>query len=469
MELDFSGSGEFNIENRGNIYHGNLYLNPDQGGILLEIEVKNTGAPLSYGTLPLEIDYVTGELTSGFKLTLYKCSRLETQSFIGSRDVFTYSVQFMLEGIKISKLEEDKFSKVIFNMSDIILWGGISSYKINENLFNLSHTNDKNITIYSDNEYLIEYYVSGKMLPTHERELLVEEIKLTQIPVIIIESKKIQKFDFFLEKYYLIKRFIEIAIKKKIYPLAIKGFSPNKLFEGERKRNQYPINVNSYLIKNEEKANTKYLESHRYLFSLDDVINYGNFNKYVENYEKLEPIIDLYLDIIHGYDITVTRAFLNITQALETYHSRFKFNGKTSDFKKRIENVILEKRSKTMRDRDRKFLMANSKKFITLESRLAELLLAEFEIRFYTGAIPYDKFPKIIAKSRNYYTHYDENLRNKIIEKENLEPYIQILMCILEYYILDELGFSDSEFRRKKVLKSLESIKTGFDIRKAMG
>lgn len=468
LNLDFSGSGYFKLGNQDETYYGNLYLNSEQGGILLKIEIKNTGGPLSYLTLPLKTDYISGELTNGFKLTLYKCNRTKMQSFIGSKDTFTYEAQFIFEGIEIPKLEQDKFSQVIFTMSDIILWGEASSYKIDMNQFSLNNNDDnESIEIYADNDYSIEYFVSGTMLPVHESFLLVEEIKLTQEPVIIIKASKSQNFNYFLTKYNIIKQFIEIAIKKEIHSIKIQAFSPSHIFEINEIKHESPINVNGYLIKRREKENTKFIDSHSYLFSLKEVLDYGDFNKYVGNCEKLEPIIDLYLDTILSTDTTAVRAFLNITQALETYHSRFKFNGTIPEFKKRIDKIILKNRPTAFKEDDKKFLMANSKYFVTLESRLAELLLSEFEVHFYTGEIDYNKFPEVIAKSRNYYTHYDENLRGKIIEREHLVPYVHILMSILEYYLLDELGFNDFQFKREKVWEALKDVRTGFEVRAA--
>lgn len=90
--------------------------------------------------------------------------------------------------------------------------------------------------------------------------------------------------------------------------------------------------------------------------------------------------------------------------------------------------------------------MANSYKFITLESRLADLLLAEFQMHFDTGDIKYYDFPSVIANTRNYYIHYDESIkeRSRILTESELSIYNRSLIYMLEYYILIELGFSDT-------------------------
>lgn len=468
LTLDFSGSGYFYTNNQDEKYHGNLYLNSEQGGIFLEIEIFHDGTPLSYLTLPLKVKYISGELTNGFKLTLMNCVRTNTHSYIGSRDTFTYAAEFMFEGIKIPQLKYDLFTQVDFVIPDVILWGGESSYKIEKDNFSLSkNLNDSSIVIYSDNQCSIEYAVFGTMLPVVQLSLLVEKITLTQKPIIIIKAQKPREFNYFLEKYKLIKRYIEIAMKKEINVVEIKSYPSKSILEENGFDYEFSIKVNSSLINVKNKTITKFSDRNSYLFSLRDLVEYGDFSSYVKNADKLEPVIDLYLDIIYSKEISAIRAFLNVTQALETYHSRFKYGGNIEGFKKRIDEVILKNRPESLNKNDKKFLLANSKGFVTLESRLAELLLAEFNIHFYTGKVDYIDFPNVIAKTRNYYTHYNEKQKMKIIKKENLTPYIQILLSILEYYLLEELGIKDVKFRRKKISDTLSNVIIGFDVRDA--
>lgn len=111
--------------------------------------------------------------------------------------------------------------------------------------------------------------------------------------------------------------------------------------------------------------------------------------------------------------------------------------------------------------------MANSKRFITLESRLADLLYANGIIYFDTGDIPQIDFPAVIARTRNYYIHYDESLKvnNRIMSPDELSIYNAVLFQILEYYILSELGFSFEDNERiirarwENVSRSLSILK----------
>lgn len=120
-------------------------------------------------------------------------------------------------------------------------------------------------------------------------------------------------------------------------------------------------------------------------------------------------------------------------------------------------------------DEYKTYLLAHSNKFITLESRLADLLLAEWKIHFDTGDINYKDFPSIIAHSRNYYIHYDEGIKNKyrILSQEELQIYNTVLIKILEYYILLEIGFVETDGElKKKITERWGNVSQSLEISK---
>lgn len=178
----------------------------------------------------------------------------------------------------------------------------------------------------------------------------------------------------------------------------------------------------------------------------------------------LAPIIELFLEPFYVGESSETRIFLNIVQALETYHSRFVTND-INEFKARVEKTV-NSFSSTDSETLHKFLMANSKKFITLESRIADLLLANREIHFDIGEIKRDEFPTVIAHTRNYYIHYDERIKEKhrVLVEGELQFYNRSLLQILEYYILLELGFSDSGALKSKITERWGKVSQDMEI-----
>jgi hypothetical protein len=69
MKVNLSATGFWRINNIGKKYTGDLYLNEDEGGILLYIRIPNNGPIMSYLELPLEIPFITGTTITGAELT----------------------------------------------------------------------------------------------------------------------------------------------------------------------------------------------------------------------------------------------------------------------------------------------------------------------------------------------------------------------------------------------------------------
>lgn len=447
MKLNYSGSGIVFYNKKE--YKCNLYTNKKQGGILIQINVNNAFA--SYLELPLNIKFLSGELSTGYKFSLISCSRDKMVGLVSEgRSVFTYYAQYMFEGIGGKDYKSIKLSKVIFGLSDIIEWGSISGYSIGED-YQIKQNKDTEKEIFKNDNINIKYFVEESMLPIVSDEILQEKIILKQNSNIEISFKKEET----IEKYYnilkKIKRLIEMSILSNIHLNKIIGWSKDVYdMYGEQKVDR-AIEIISNDLSEDIISDSKDITFKKWkLITLPELIENSSFEQYFNKYEFLEPIIELYLEIIKSNKMSDIRVFLNVVQALETYHSRFKANN-IKEFINRIDTVILKDRPKKFIESDKKFLMANSKGYITLESRIADLLIAEFNIRFDTGKIRYLDFPQVIAKTRNYYIHYDESIKGKVLTEEELSIYNHTMIYMLEYYLLIELGFSNISQVREKL------------------
>lgn len=347
--------------------------------------------------------------------------------------------------------QEQTFYKVSYTLSNIVEWGEESIYAIDEKhkLFRRNENIQK--TIYEGPDFSITYYVFGSYLPVVDYELLKEHIDLEQHGVFEIKFKKEEKFNRFIEVFERLKRLIEIAILGKVNVEKVEGYSKDVVYDlGEYNIEQSIEIYGKNIEQNKSVGCTK--RNHSKWISLSDLIKQDSFQHYFGKHEKLSPIIELFLEPLYVGGSSHIRVFLNIVQALETYHSRFVTNS-FDEFKTRIEYLV-KGESQENAEKHRKYLMANSKRFITLESRLADLLVANREIYFDTGEIKREDFPLVIAHSRNYYIHYDESIKekNRVLSEEELKIYNRSLLQILEYYILLELGFSEDHCEIKNKL-----------------
>lgn len=465
MKVNLSATGFWRINNIGEKYTGDLYLNEGEGGILLNIRIPNNGPIMSYLELPLEIPFITGTTINGAETTLVNCSRISTNSIVGSEEVFGYKAQFMFNGVNFNTEEDIKFSKMTICIPGIIQWGDVSNYirpdleKKADSLIDLKIVDP--VEIYSNETYSIYYYLTFSD-PYH---LMKEEITLKQTPHLIIEAQSIQTIEWFMETANQMKRLIELAVGVPLNYGSMIVESPDFYYEFENgEKHIKPLEVfHAYKHTfNIENSTTK-LVKHDYLFSLSE-LRQANFSQWQEVAPIMEPIIELYIDSLYNQNLSVSRHFLNMVQALETYHSR-RIAYSLHDYKKRVEK-LLEVRPETFRKQDREFLLDDCRGSVILRSRLADLLIADYRFIFHTGYFKLIEFPQLIAKTRNYYTHYNQKLEDKILKGEDLIIAIQILRNILEFYLLKELGFKE-DFIHEKTRARIKPIMTNNEIRKA--
>lgn len=460
MELSYCGSGKVFYD--ANSYQCDLYTNDEQGGILVTVIVNNPFA--SFLELPIEIDFLSGELSTGYKFSLINCLREKTTGKVSEGVTeFNYYAQYMLDGVGGENCQNTKFYKAVFELSDIVCWGNISGYSIDEE-YKLSSNKNREIVLFSNDTYTIRYFVDCSFMPVVLDEILKENITLKQkgnIEITFKVGQTIEKYDDILKK---VVRLIELSTLKEVFLTKIIAWSNDVYSEDNGIKREQVINIinNRFSLK---KDTENVLSKKWKWITLPELVENNSFEYYFNIYEKIEPIIELYIEIIESYKISTVGMFLNITQALETYHARFKAN-KIEDFKKRIKDVILKERPVSSIAEDEKYLLANSKKFVTLESRIADLLIADWNIRFDTGEIKYCDFPKVIAQTRNYYTHYDESIKDEhnILTKQEISIYNRALMYILDYYILKELGFSDIEKIKDKLKTRWGQISTTLSV-----
>ncbi len=151
--------------------------------------------------------------------------------------------------------------------------------------------------------------------------------------------------------------------------------------------------------------------------------------------------MDLYLAIAYGLVLTAESQFLLLAQALEVYHARSNISGSVQtkeDFRKRMQAILEVVHGDERRWLKEKLQHANQK---TLAERIKEILdLHPSESLRLTANI--DDFAAKVRHSRNYYTHYDQELwqSGKVAKGLELRRIVNALADLLQICWLKELG-----------------------------
>lgn len=145
--------------------------------------------------------------------------------------------------------------------------------------------------------------------------------------------------------------------------------------------------------------------------------------------------------------------FLNVVQALETFHARFFYE----DSKDKYVTSVIERFGSWRNFPDiEKLLLCDTQKdenckYIILVSRLNDLLIGKFDGLFWDYYAADAGFAQTVADTRHYYTHYGKSKEKKALKGDKLIDAICILSILLEYYVCLQLGIDNQAKVRERL------------------
>ena len=150
--------------------------------------------------------------------------------------------------------------------------------------------------------------------------------------------------------------------------------------------------------------------------------------------------------------------FLNIVQALETFHSRFFYGDKKEKYIKSVMERFGESKNFKFIE---PLLLSDTQKdpncsYIILLSRLNDLFIGKNDGLFSDYYVKNSQYAQIVADTRHFYTHYGKSKENKALKGDELLKAIYVLTSLLEYHICLILGIDI----RQKIVQRLNTVKT---------
>jgi hypothetical protein len=180
----------------------------------------------------------------------------------------------------------------------------------------------------------------------------------------------------------------------------------------------------------------------------------SDFPKIVQRWfryhEQLDAVLNLYFATVFNRHLYSNHEFLFLAQALEVYHARnpnfTRAERPRTEFRQMVKTILSSVPHPLRRWLDEKLRYANEK---TLAQRLDDILDRHpSEVATFIPDRAY--FTSKVRQTRNYYTHYDEELKRKgkIAEGEELFRIATQMRRLLEISILRDLGIIGTAIRR---------------------
>ncbi|MCT7977715.1 HEPN domain-containing protein [Laspinema olomoucense] len=186
------------------------------------------------------------------------------------------------------------------------------------------------------------------------------------------------------------------------------------------------------------------LHPHEMIFTLEDLKSEFSLiiQKWLNTHQEIDSVCNLFFSTKYA-PLYLENEFLNIVQAVESYHRRRRKNNllPEAEHKNRIEEILKNIPDSYKQWVKGKLHFSNEP---NLKDRLEELvqenlLVINSLLGYYHNP---DKFIGKVKNTRNFFTHYDKSNENQAAKGDELYWITRILEFLLQACFLSELGCS---------------------------
>ncbi|NBB07419.1 HEPN domain-containing protein [Pseudomonas monteilii] len=385
---------------------------------------------------------IVGDVEKDGLVTLDNCFYKNKNIAFGGVSKSIVAVNKMLAGAAWDIDEPITFNTFHFSIDCLEEWVGISGIKINTDHINKRSTivyqSPENITLPLDNGMTLEICFSSR-LPAQAN---TAEATISQKVYFKLISPKLIELDQFTTAAFKITNLMCFATDEIVSLKHVSATSTDlqELIEDQR----YPAPISLYYQSHPFSIKKPKKNWREMLFCFTSIHSNAQqvFNNWFNAYEYLEPAINLYFSTKTGGHKYLEGKFLALAQGLETYHRRTSNTTLMNpEIFEKVTSQILESCPECHRDwLEGRIKHGNE---VNLGKRLKSII-EPFKDHLGTSA-KRSKMLRQIVDTRNYLTHYSENLSDISATGTDLWNLCMKMEVIFKLHFLKVIGFTSDE------------------------
>lgn len=392
-----------------------------------------------------DLSRIIGHVEKDGLVTLENCFYRKKNFSFGGISKSLIHVNQVLSGVAYDKNEVATFNTLSFSVEGLNEWLGISginvSYGEDYRTATISYTPQKEIIYKLDNDFDLHIYF-GYTLPGFPN---TTEAKITQKAYFKLTSEAAKELPEFINTLHQITYLLCFAVDATVTISDVSATSNEVVTEVSEGKTR-PVNIVVYYPSLPFSQEAPKIDLHRMLFVFGNIRSNAEnlINNWLNAYSIVRPSLGLYFSAVTGTHKYLDGKFLALAQALETYHRRTSSetlmeNGK---FRKLLASLICLC-PKTHRRWLRGRLRHGNE--INLGQRVKKIIEP---FKSYVGnSVERNKLIRGIVNTRNYLTHYSEELEKESVKGADLWLLCQKMEAIFQLHLLQQLGFSESEIQ----------------------
>jgi hypothetical protein len=390
-----------------------------------------------------QLDRIVGHVENDGLVTLDNCFYTKKNHSFGGISKSKLCVNKVLSGAAYDKNEPVTFNTLSFSVDRLDEWIGISGIKVDRDYESktatISYTPQESTSFSLDNGMKLEICF-GYTLPGSPTTI---EAKITQRAYFKLSSKKLTLLNEFTEIAYKLTNLLCFATDTTVSLKSLVGKSTEIQRDGGNGE-KYSVPIKIYYPSipfSEKEPSTSW---HRMLFTYGTIKTNAQdvLNNWLRAYEIMAPALSLYFSTKNGAQKYLDGKFLALAQGLETYHRR------TSDEKLMDSSefeTLVSKITESCPDQNMDWLKGRLMhgNEINLGKRLKRII-EPFKDKLGSSR-DRSKLLRKIVDTRNYLTHYNEDLKENSADGSELWNLCQKMEVIFQLHFLKVIGFSDEE------------------------
>lgn len=390
-----------------------------------------------------DLSRIIGHVEKDGLVTLDKCFYTKKNISFGAISKSKVCVNRVLSGAAYEKNESFTFNSLSFSVDCFDEWVGISGINVDSDWKNktatISYNPPKDIIFKLDNGMQLEicfaYTLPGFPSTT--------EAKITQRAYFKLTSEELRPLSDFTEIAFKLTNLMCFAIDDTVtLKNLIAKSSEIQADLGEGKSYPVPIYIYYPSIPFSEKIPNK--SWHQMLFSYGAIKSNAQdvFNNWISAYDFIAPALSLYFSTKIGAQKYLDGKFLALAQGLETYHRRTsneKLMG-SSEYQSLVSKVIGNCPEEYLEWLNGRLMHGNE---INLGKRLKRII-EPFKDKIGSSK-QRNKLIRLIVDTRNYLTHYNEDLKTSAAQGRELWVLCQKMEIIFQLHFLKVIGLNEKE------------------------
>jgi len=384
---------------------------------------------------------VLGLSTNGKKITLTHCIAMSKKVSMPGFYIEGYRGNFCFVGGHFQEPNELRFRRLAVRYSHLPDWVRMSGFSVTrkseEHKVEIVYELPQEVKA-ETSKGIISLSFSGQMTGDGIERMNIEQSVWLEVE--IVEEVELQTL--FRQYVSALQNFLTLATTKPNSIIELQVFSPLVYMERQNdERIEIPIQV-LFRQKYLKELPHELLMPDYMLFVLEDV--FDDFEVIMDNWlnmaQELDSVCNRFFGVQYTTRMNLQNEFLNIVQALESYHRQRMKNEVQPrvEYKRRIE-AILSRVDTQDRHWLREILAYGNEP--RLEQRLNELLE---KVHAVVSPVIDDTaiFAKKVKNTRHYLTHLDKSKKRKAARGAELYWLTRKLSYVLQACLLLELGLS---------------------------